>query len=50
MPAHLILVVLSVVLFVLAALLDWPSNPPRAYGHALGWLGGAALAASFLVG
>jgi hypothetical protein len=50
MPLHLILLVLAVVLFFLAGVLDWPySNPPRAFGHPLGWFAGCALAASFLV-
>jgi hypothetical protein len=51
--AHLILLVLSVVLFLVAGFLEWPANPPanppRPFGHALGWFAGAALAASFLV-
>lgn len=49
MPIHLILLVLSIVLFALAGLLDWPSSTPKPYGHPLGWFAGAALAAAFLV-
>ena len=51
MPLHLILLVLSLVLLLLAALLEWPRTPPLpGYGHFLGWLGLAAFVASMLVG
>jgi hypothetical protein len=38
---HLILMVASFVLLVLAALIEWPRPPGPAsgYGHPLGWLG-----------
>lgn len=50
MPVHLICLVLAFVLFLVAAGLDWPRNPPApGYGHALAWLGLAALTASFVV-
>lgn len=48
MPTHLILLVLAVVLLLVAGFLEWPANPPRPFGHALGWFGLAAFAASFL--
>jgi hypothetical protein len=51
-PIHLILLVLSFVLLLLAAVLEWPrSNPPAApgYGHPLGWLGLAAFVLAQLV-
>lgn len=54
MPLKLIFLVLALVLALLACLLEWPrSNPPApgvGFGHPLGWLGLAALVASFLVG
>lgn len=50
MPFHLILLVLSLVLLVVAAALEWPRNPPApGYGHPLGWLGIAAFVAAALV-
>ena len=50
-PIHLILLVLSFVLLLVAAFLDWPrSNPPApGYGHTLGWLGLAAALLAALV-
>ncbi len=50
MPIHLILLVLSFVLLLLAAVLDWPrTSPAVGYGHPLGWAGLAALVLSMLV-
>ena len=50
MPIHLILLVLSFVLLLLAAVLEWPRNPPAAgWGHPLGWLGLAAFVLAALV-
>lgn len=47
MPIHLILLVLSFVLLIVAALLEWPRNPPApGYGHFLGWLGLACFVAA----
>ncbi len=40
--AHMILIVASFVLLLLAAIIEWPrTNPPAPspYGHPLGWLG-----------
>jgi hypothetical protein len=49
MPTQLILLVLSLVLLLLAAILEWPRNPPApGYGHPLGWLGLAAFVAAQL--
>ncbi len=40
MPTHLILLVLSFVLLLVAAVLEFPRNPASpGYGHFLGWLG-----------
>ncbi len=49
-PFHLILLVLSFVLLLLAGVLEWPRNPPSpGYGHFLGWLGLAAFVLAALV-
>lgn len=42
MPTHLILLVVSFVLLLLAAIIEWPRTSPPAptgYGHPLAWLG-----------
>lgn len=51
MPAHLILLVISFVLLLLAAAIEWPKPPGPAagYGHPLGWLGLAAYVLASLV-
>jgi hypothetical protein len=50
-PIHLILLVLSFVLLLVAAFLEWPrANPPGgSYGHPLGWLGLAVFVLTSLV-
>jgi hypothetical protein len=50
MPFRLILLILSVVLLVLAGLIEWPrQNPSPGYGHPLGWFGLAAFVLAQLV-
>jgi hypothetical protein len=50
MPFHLILLVLSLVLLILAGLIEWPrTNPAPGYGHPLGWFGIACFVASAVV-
>lgn len=51
MPLHLIFLVFALVLFIVAAILDspWPPSTGHPGGHLFGWLGGAFLAASFMV-
>jgi hypothetical protein len=50
MPIHLFLLVLSLVLLIVAAVVEWPrSNPAPGYGHPLGWLGIAAFVLAAIV-
>jgi hypothetical protein len=51
MPVHLILLVVSFVLLLLAGIIEWPRPPSPAtgYGHPLGWLGLAAFVLATLV-
>jgi hypothetical protein len=49
MPTHLILLVVSFVLLLLAALLDWPRSAPYPYSHTLGWFGLAAFVLAAIV-
>lgn len=50
MPTHLILLVISFVLLLLAGVIEWPrANPAPGYGHSLAWFGLAAFVLSTLV-
>lgn len=50
MPFHLILLVASFLLLLLAGIIEWPrQNPAPGYGHPLAWFGLAAFVLSVLV-